>query len=73
MYYDPNEHNPERGAEQGAQLRRVRRDFAGLIMLALGALATVVAVAGWHPLVGVGLAGAYLMVGGWYVASDSSE
>ncbi|WP_043636851.1 hypothetical protein [Nonomuraea candida] len=74
MYYDPKEDlERERGTERGGQLARVRRDVAGLLMLALGALATVVAVAGWHPLIGVGLAGVYLMVGGWFVASDSSE
>lgn len=70
MYYDPNEH--ERGTDH-AQLRRVRLDFAGLLLMVLGAAATVVAVAGWHPLIGVGLAGVYLMAGGWFLASDASE
>ncbi|MFG6197778.1 hypothetical protein [Nonomuraea sp. JJY05] len=72
MYYDQNEHERERH-DQGAQLRRVRRDFAGLLLMILGAVATVAAVMAWQELVGVGLLGVYMMVGGWFVASDSSK
>lgn len=72
MYYDPNEHE-QRELGETAERGRVQRDIAGLAMMTLGVLCTLIAAYAWSPLSGITLTGVYLAVGGWFVASGQSN
>jgi hypothetical protein len=72
VYYDPKEH-VEREPSTAATHARVQRDIVGLAVMILGALCTLIAAYAWSAPAGITLTGVYLMVGGWFVASDRSS
>ncbi|GAA2411333.1 hypothetical protein GCM10010404_81570 [Nonomuraea africana] len=71
MDFDPNELVEQ--PDPAAYWRRVQRDIAGLGLLILGALLTVVAAFVWEPIVGLALLGGYLMVAGGFLASGRTS
>ncbi|MGW2222865.1 hypothetical protein ACWCSD_48395 [Nonomuraea sp. NPDC001684] len=72
MYYDPIEH-VERDPAPAVERGRMQRDIVGLAVMVVGGLCVLIGAFTWSTPAGIALTGAYLMAGGWFVASGRSN
>ncbi|GAA2692126.1 hypothetical protein [Nonomuraea recticatena] len=73
MYFDQDERVAEPEPDLAARRQRIQRDIAGVTLLLIGALFTVVAAFAWEPIVGLALTGGYLIAAGGILASGRTS
>ncbi|MER5649703.1 hypothetical protein [Streptosporangium sp. NPDC002524] len=74
MYYDPDQHDrrdPDQNPDQ--ERLRVLRDVAGLVLLALGAILTVIGAVLWLPPAALVALGVVLLAAGWVTSTGRNN